>query len=339
MDTPLLSVIVPCYNVEKYIERCINSIIHQDYSNLEIILINDGSTDNTKFICNRYSNIDKRIKVIHQKNQGASITRQNGIKISQGQYITFVDSDDWIHPQMYKFMMEGLYNSHADIAQCGVCDALEENNQILLKHRRTKTINNQYQTYDKIKGTIEILDDTKWQSYFWNKIFKKELFSNIQFPIGRGLDEDNSIMFQIFHQANSSIYFDSEFYFYLKRIDSICHTTDKKKIAKNIIDRNTARWEKLQFTIQHPEYHKMLNKMKNIYLSISLQNIRWIVSHNDLFTPRIKQQIINQARQVQLNQKDLIPQFFSKRKKIEYFLFKHCPLLYSWLLHIISKRS
>lgn len=332
MNTPLLSVIIPCYNTEKYLEKCITSILKQSYTNIEVILINDGSTDKTPLICDNLSNIDKRIKVIHQSNQGASITRQNGINLSKGEYITFVDSDDWIHPQMYEFMMEGLYNSHADIAQCGVCDALEENNQIILKHRKTKTINNQYQTYDKIRGVIEILDDTKWQSYFWNKIYKKELFSNIQFPIGRGLDEDTSVMYHLFHRANSSIYFDSEFYFYLKRIDSICNTTDEKKKAQNIIDRNAARWEKLQFTIQHPEYREILNKVNNIYISFSLQHLRLIAKRKDLFPKHIKQQIINQMNQVPLAQEDLIPQFFSKMKRIEYFLFKHLPIVYHMII-------
>lgn len=332
MNTPLLSVIIPCYNTEKYLEKCITSILKQSYTNIEVILINDGSTDKTPLICNNLSNIDKRIKVIHQSNQGASITRQNGINLSKGEYITFVDSDDWIHPQMYEFMMEGLYNSHADIAQCGVCDALEENNQIILKHRKTKTINNQYQTYDKIRGVIEILDDTKWQSYFWNKIYKKKLFSNIQFPIGRGLDEDTSVMYHLFHRANSSIYFESEFYFYLKRIDSICNTTDENKKAKNIIDRNTARWEKLQFTLQHPKYHEILNKVNNVYISFSLQHLRWIANHKDLFPKHIKQQIISQMNQVPLAQKDLMPQFFSKMKKIEYFLFKHLPTVYHMII-------
>lgn len=336
MKSPLLSVIVPCYNVSKYVRKCIKSILEQTYTNLDIIIINDGSQDETLEICKELSASDSRIRLFNQENKGLAATRERGVKISYGEYITFVDSDDWIHPQMYEIMIKGLCNSQADIAQCGVCNAVEENNQIILKHRKTDKINNQYQTYDKISGVIEILDDTKWQSYFWNKIYKKELFSDIQFPIGRGLDEDTSVMYHLFHRANSSIYFESEFYFYFLRTGSITRTKNTKQLAKNILDRNTARWEKLQFTIQHTEYHEKLNKVNNVYISYSLQHLRWIAKHKNMISLQMKQQIIHQMQQVPLSHKDLMPKYFSQMKRIEYFLFKHIPVIYHYIINTLK---
>ena len=121
----VLSVIVPCYNAGPLIKRCVSSIIEQTYSPLEIILIDDGSTDNTSALCNSLAVTDKRIRVIHQKNQGSSITRENGLKVASGEYVTFVDADDWIHERMYETMVGGLEKENADIAICGVCDAYD----------------------------------------------------------------------------------------------------------------------------------------------------------------------------------------------------------------------
>ena len=115
----LLSVIVPCYNVAQWVEKCVASITRQTYKELEIILIDDGSTDNTPSLLDSLAAQDKRIRVIHQKNQGSSITRENGLKASKGAYVTFVDADDRIHEKMYETMMGGLDKEQADIAVCG----------------------------------------------------------------------------------------------------------------------------------------------------------------------------------------------------------------------------
>ena len=150
INNPLLSVIIPCYNGEKCIGRCINSIIMQSYINLEILIIDDGSSDNSLQICENIAKTDARIRVIHQYNQGSSLTRKNGIDLAEGDYITFVDVDDWIHPQMYELMMKGMISENADIAQCGVCDVyLLSNQEIKLKHRRYSQITGNYQKYNR----------------------------------------------------------------------------------------------------------------------------------------------------------------------------------------------
>ena len=115
----VISVIIPCYNVEKYIDRCMESVLNQTYRELEIILVDDGSTDRTGNICDRYSQIDARVKVIHKENRGLSSARNAGLDICQGDYIFFVDSDDWISHNMYEKMLSSLKSVNADIAVCG----------------------------------------------------------------------------------------------------------------------------------------------------------------------------------------------------------------------------
>lgn len=118
MMSPQISLIIPVYNVENYIIRCLESTIHQTYINLEIILVDDGSTDNSGKICDEYALSDKRITVIHQTNQGLSMARNNGIDVATGDYISFIDSDDWIEHDMYEFLYHNLIQYKADISMC-----------------------------------------------------------------------------------------------------------------------------------------------------------------------------------------------------------------------------
>lgn len=140
MSNPTLTVIVPCYNVSLYLKKCVDSILNQYYKDLDIILIDDGSTDETPSICDCLAQKDKRIRVFHQKNKGSSKCREIGIKSSKGDFITFVDADDWIHSEMYSIMMSALIESSADIVQCGVCDAFIQNQQKLYINIDTQTL-------------------------------------------------------------------------------------------------------------------------------------------------------------------------------------------------------
>ena len=116
MNKPKISVIVPVYNVDRYLEICIDSLINQTYDNLEIILINDGSTDDSKLICEKYLKLDKRIKLINQKNKGVSSARNNGIRNSSGEYIVFVDSDDWVDLDYFERLYNAAKKYDSDIA-------------------------------------------------------------------------------------------------------------------------------------------------------------------------------------------------------------------------------
>lgn len=173
----LVSLIVPVYNVEKYLHRCLNSLINQTYKNLEIIVVNDGSTDNSDEICNYYASIDSRIKVIHKKNGGLSDARNYGIEYSNGELIAFVDSDDYVENDFIEILHSDIITYNADIAEINY---------------RLFSDNKYYKP--KRKGYFKILrGENILKEYFsgnviennvWNKIFKKELISNIRFKVG-----------------------------------------------------------------------------------------------------------------------------------------------------------
>lgn len=118
-SSPLISIIVPVYNVEPYVSKCLESILRQTYQNIEIIIIDDGSTDGGSDICDAYAHKDKRIKVIHQSNEGVSGARNVGLRIAKGEFIGFVDSDDWIEADMYEYLLQNIQQQDADIAICG----------------------------------------------------------------------------------------------------------------------------------------------------------------------------------------------------------------------------
>ena len=127
MSNILVSIIVPVYNTGEYLYKCLDSIIDQNLQEIELILINDGSTDNSAEICDRYSEKDKRVRVIHKKNEGVSIARNVGIRAAKGEYIGFIDSDDWIEKEMYQDMYYHAKNKEADIVMCDVCTVYDNN--------------------------------------------------------------------------------------------------------------------------------------------------------------------------------------------------------------------
>ena len=124
-NKPNVSIIVPVYNAEKYISECIESILNQSYKNFELIMVNDGSTDKCGMICNQYENFDKRVRVIHQPNQGQSRARNLGVELARGKWISFVDGDDIIHPQMLELMIDAIEKSNAKMCICGAVESHE----------------------------------------------------------------------------------------------------------------------------------------------------------------------------------------------------------------------
>lgn len=332
MKDLLLSIIIPCYNVAPFLNKCIDSVLNQTYTNIEILLVDDGSTDKTATLCDEFAKRDTRVKVIHQENKGLPATRKVGIDAISGEYVTFVDADDWIHPRMYEIMLQGMVKEQTDIAQCGVCDAYEKGT---VKHRITNEINASYSIYNREESVLKILNDREWNSYMWNKIYKATLFNNVIFPIGRQLDEDLSIQHILFHSANGSIYFSSEFYFYLHRQNSICSTTDLQNLCKKIIDRSNARWERYLFVRGSEEYKAMQCKMENIYISVTITGLRTVVKHPNLFPPDFFSGAIANIKSIHLSSKNQWPEYFSRYKKIELFLIYHVPFFYRFLFKLV----
>ena len=214
-----ISVIVPIYNVEKYLFKCIDSIISQTYTNLEIILVDDGSPDNCSRICDDYSLKDNRIKVIHKENGGLSDARNVGLDAATGDYVSFIDSDDYINKEFYETLVNLIIKHNADIAQCEFLKVYEEN------------INNDnnYKSYNDEKVTIlsnnEALNNLYNENYVntvvvWNKIYKRELFKNIKYPKGK-VHEDEYTTYKILFSAKKVVSTSKQMYYYLQRSSSI----------------------------------------------------------------------------------------------------------------------
>lgn len=177
-----LSIIVPVYKVERYLARCIDSILNQTYKNLEIVLVDDGSPDRCGEICDEYAKEDERVKVIHKENGGVSSARNVGFENSTGDYIGYVDSDDYIDPKMYSDMIKILEENNLDIV---CCEAFIVKGNRIIGNQGDGTL----VKYSKENILLKSLVD--FQNTIWNKVYRREMFENVVFPVGR-LFEDNA---------------------------------------------------------------------------------------------------------------------------------------------------
>lgn len=197
--------IIPVYNSAEYLEKCLNSVINQTYRHLEIILVDDGSTDRSGEICDRYAEEDKRIKAIHQKNSGVSSARNTGLKSVTGSYIGWVDSDDWIEPKMFEKMIDCTRESDADIVICGRVEQYDN-------HHFLKGFQNQ-EILNKEQALALLVEDDLVRSYLCDKLWKRELFEDIRFAQLK-IFEDLDVMYQLFMKAERVICLPDVFYHY-----------------------------------------------------------------------------------------------------------------------------
>lgn len=211
----LVSVIVPIYNVEEYLSRCIDSIVKQTYTNLEIILVDDGSPDNCPKICDEFADKDARIKVIHKKNGGLSDARNAGLEICTGEYISFIDSDDWVHQDFIKILYDVVCENDADIAECAV-SYVDESNHIL----RKRGISKEYLICDNIEAIrLLICEDGVYQTV-WNKLYSRKSIGELKFPFGK-LNEDEFWTYKVFDKTKKIAVVNTPLYNYFQRDSSI----------------------------------------------------------------------------------------------------------------------
>ncbi|WP_042199050.1 glycosyltransferase family 2 protein [Paenibacillus camerounensis] len=204
-----ISIIVPVYKVEKYLDRCINSILNQTYKNFELILVNDGSPDNCGILCDKFALKDNRIKVIHKKNGGLSSARNAGLDIAIGQYVGFVDSDDWITSDMYEYLLDLIEKYDCDISS--VSYMLTKGNEAF----RQAPINiNCYEGVDSLRNYLYEGMSKRVADYpVWNKLYNRQLFNNIRFPIGQ-LYEDGATNFLLLEKAKKYVKSNKVSYYY-----------------------------------------------------------------------------------------------------------------------------
>lgn len=252
-----ISVIVPCYNVSTYLDKCVESITKQTYKNLEIILVDDGSTDDTGDKCDLWGKKDNRIKIYHKKNGGLSSARNYGIDHCSGDYIAFVDSDDFIHPNMYESMYNCLISTNSDITICRFKKFYENDNTVDFKCDNCVIELNDSQIMNELlKGS--------YSDHAWNKLYKKELFSKIRYPEGKNF-EDIGTTYKILDISNKICIINNEYYGYLIRGNSI---TGKISL-KSLYDMTDLVNERFDYLLNNSFVDKNIliaNKIHYIYL-------------------------------------------------------------------------
>lgn len=234
MTNKLVSVVVPVYNVKDYLRCCLNSIIQQTYSNIELILVDDGSTDGSEMICDEYSKLDSRIKCIHQENQGLSAARNIGIENAEGEYIAFVDSDDYISPLYVETLLEHIITNDADISICSKLDVYDDS---AVDSNVNDSIDSQ--VFSNKECIIASYSGTEYKginAVAWGKLYKTSLFIDnaIRFPIGK-LNEDIYTTYKLYYYSNKIVYLDRPMYFYRKRSGSIMSGLQKDFSEKNMM--------------------------------------------------------------------------------------------------------
>lgn len=253
-----ISVIVPVYNVEEYLPKCIESIRNQTHKNIEIILVNDGSTDRCGNICNEYAALDHRIKVIHQKNEGLAGARNTGIEAATGEYLAFVDSDDWIDADMYEVLHNLIIENEADIAMCRV----REISQKGIIDESTNDI----VVCDSTEALILIVtkaNNYKLEHGITNKLIKWELIRNFRFPKGK-LMEDLYFTPPLIYTSKKCVYINKAKYNYLTdRENSIMNA----KVSEKMINDELNGYQVLEDFFASKEINHCLTLIREIFLS------------------------------------------------------------------------
>lgn len=322
---PLISVIVPIYKVEPYLKKCVDSILTQTHKNLEIILVDDGSPDNCGAICDEYAAKDSRIRVIHKPNGGLSDARNAGMKIMTGQYVAFVDSDDWIEPNMYSSLLGLITRFEADMAFGGVADDLETDGNVTTV--RTSDYSATPFAEDKISAMRRYFHGS-WAA--WDKLYKAELFEGIVYPVGE-INEDEAIVLHLLNRCERVCYTNEIFYHYMRRIGSNSITSTSfspKKLAwvKHCRDN-------LAFIRSH---HPLLElDAAKRYRGSILWALREIALSPEDFT-EVRKQLVKELRCNAAIFKHA--PFPHRTDRLRYSLVRHCPFfVFKAMLHIRHK--
>lgn len=210
-----VSVVVPCYQVEKYLAKCVDSILNQTFADYEIILVNDGSTDATAEICDRYAVAHSNIRVVHKANGGLSDARNAGMKCANGTHICFIDSDDYIHPDYLKTMYQIAAEESADVVVCAYEKVYETNEPALNTVRSVKNT-----VFSGDEAVRQLILSQKLMNYAWNKLYRIALFNDVQYPVGKRW-EDIGATYKLLNKSKKVVYTDAILYFYLQREGSI----------------------------------------------------------------------------------------------------------------------
>lgn len=318
----LISVIIPVYKVEAYLQRCVDSVLKQTYENLEIILVDDGSPDGCPAICDAYAARDARVKVIHQANAGLSGARNAGIEAAKGAYLSFIDSDDYVAPDFIESLYEACVTTGSQMSLCrwvyvhgeeikgtDLSEEMPEKEAVTLFTGR-ELLANLY------------IPDGAYYVVAWNKLYRRELFEQVRYPVGR-IHEDEATTHKIFHQVKQGAFVDRPLYGYFVAPSSITRGFNPRRL-----DWITGVYERLQFFEQHG-YPELMPRGLQAFADGMI----------DIYFGLVDFQPENKEAQKQIQ--DLVRQGcrrvkqygrFPLRTAVGYWLFVHMPGLYRKLL-------
>ena len=291
----LISVIVPIYKVEAYLERCIRSIVNQTYKNLEIILVDDGSPDSCPDICDVWKEKDDRIKVIHKKNGGLSDARNAGMQIMTGTYISYIDSDDWVANDMYEKMMYAIKKNDAGIVKSN-------------KEQKTDKV-----TILKKEEALKAVVEEKINPVVWNKIYKREIVDQLYFEKGK-YNEDEFWTYQVVEKAEKIVQIEDVGYYYFFREDSIINET----YSIRRLDALEARYQRMKYLEKYPEIYGIAKRQLVFNCMYHYQKGLRFLSDSDLKTLKLKVKAI--YKDIPIDKNDI--KEYTKKEKIWFSISK-----------------
>ena len=277
-----ISIIIPIFNVEHYLTVCIESVINQTYQDLEIILVNDGSTDSCPQICDAYASKDARIKVIHKKNGGLSDARNAGLKIATGDFISFIDSDDLVAVDFCQKLLQTLIDNNADIVECGFHKF--ETDVDLAKIIATA---NAASEIFETEIALELLIKDYLQPMVWNKIYRKEVTIHVEFPVDK-IHEDVFWTYKVFGNAGRIMKIQDELYFYRQQANSI----SGKKYSLKRLDAVDALEERISYMKEN--FPKLESLSTRVFCFSAMFHYRMINEHQEIDPQKIHRKTIEQ---------------------------------------------
>lgn len=318
MHTSKISVIVPIYKVEMYLNKCINSIVNQTYKNLEIILVDDGSPDTCPQICDDWAKKDDRIKVLHTKNSGVASARNSGLKVATGDYIGFVDSDDWIDEDMYEFLLN-YFTDDTDFVRCSYRKINNGTTEDFFNNGKVEVLNsNQY--------LIKLFSDNTLNSNCWCKLYKRPLIGNAEFPENIKIGEDHYFNYIITKKAKKIITVNKSKYNYVLRNSSATNNENINSWLQNVYQH------KIIFETEKNN-EETSGYAADCFASWSLDLIALCVKYNKLKSKEYKE---NQ-RILKESFSNLLKVNLNKKLVFKLLLNRYAPKVYQFVLKIFFK--
>ena len=313
--TPELSIIVPIYKVEKYLDECIQSILHQTFTDFELILVDDGSPDACPQMCDAAAEQDSRVRVIHQKNGGLSAARNMGIEAARGNWLGFVDSDDFVAPDFYEKLYNAAVNADADCAVCSVQLTHEDGSRMDTPP--------QWKVYGRGYTGEDVLKTITWQDNVpylvaWNKLYRREVFRTLRYPVGR-INEDVFVFAELFDTIKKVACMEQPLYFYRQRTGSIMQS----KCTLRNLDEFWGMVECFDYFMAHGYKELLSAAEKRIFAKLT--GVYYWLSAQERHSDAMRQAMAAQKKAAKLlRQQGML----TKKAALRTMLFQNFPAVY-----------